>query len=117
MREKPGKRPQKPTISLRKPAISASGFLAERIIQRFPNCHLVATFANACGVIVTPDSGMRTVEDFFVGVDPDDRKAAAKAMQVCEARHGKNQCGYSTVKTRHGTAFCTGYDYSIYGQK
>ena len=35
MREKPGKRPQKPTISLRKPAISASGFLAERIIQRF----------------------------------------------------------------------------------
>mgnify|MGYP003621963387 CR=1 FL=1 len=37
MREKPGKRPQKPTISLRKPAISASGFLAERIIQRFPN--------------------------------------------------------------------------------
>ena len=36
MREKPGKRPQKPTISLRKPAISASGFLAERIIQRFP---------------------------------------------------------------------------------
>ena len=84
---------------------------------RSSNCHLVATFANACGVIVTPDSGMRTVEDFFVGVDPDDRKAAAKAMQVCEARHGKNQCGYSTVKTRHGTAFCTGYDYSIYGQK
>ena len=35
MHEKPGKRPQKPTISLRKPAISTSGFLAERIIQRF----------------------------------------------------------------------------------
>ena len=81
------------------------------------NCHLISTFANACGVIVTPDKGIRTAEDFFVGVDVDDRKAAAKAMQTCEARFGKNQCGYSSVKTKHGTAFCTGYDYSIYGQK
>lgn len=81
------------------------------------NCHLISTFANACGVIVTPDKGMHTAEDFFVGVDVDDRKAAAKAMQACEARFGKNQCGYSSVKTKHGTAFCTGYDYSIYGQK
>ena len=81
------------------------------------NCHLISTFANACGVIVTPDKGMRTAEDFFVGVDVDDRKAAAKAMQACEARFGKNQCGYSSVKTKHGTAFCTGYDYSLYNQK
>ena len=60
---------------------------------------------------------MRTAEDFFVGVDADDEKAAAKAMQACEARFGQNQCGYSSVKTKHGTAFCTGYDYSIYGQE
>ena len=84
---------------------------------RSSNCHLVATFANACGVIVTPDSGMRTVEDFFVGVDPDDRKAAAKSIQACEAKHGHNKCSYWGVKTKHGTAFCTGYDYSVYEQK
>lgn len=80
------------------------------------NCQIVATFANACGVVVEPDKGARTVEDFFVGIDPDDRKAAAKAIQACEAKHGNNQCSYWNVKTKTGMAFCSGYDYSIYGQ-
>ena len=81
------------------------------------NCHVFATFSNACGVVTEPDRGARTVEDFFVGVDPDDRKAAAKSIQACEAKHGHNKCSYWGIKTKHGTAFCTGYDYSIYGQK
>ena len=81
------------------------------------NCHVFATFSNACGVVTEPDRGARTVEDFFVGVDPDDRKAAAKSIQACEAKHGHNKCSYWGVKTKHGTAFCTGYDYSVYEQK
>ena len=80
------------------------------------NCHLVATFANACGVVTEPDRGARSVEDFFIGVDPDDKKAAEKAIRACEAKHGNNQCSYWNPKTKHGMAFCAGYDYSVYGQ-
>ena len=81
------------------------------------NCHVFATFSNACGVVTEPDRGARTVKDFFVGIDPDDRKAAAKAIQACEATHGHNKCSYWGIKTKHGTAFCTGYDYSVYEKK
>lgn len=80
------------------------------------NCHVFSTFANACGVVTRPDKGARTAEDLFVGVDPDDRKAATKAMQACEAKHGHNNCSYLNPQTKTGMAFCSGYDYSIYGQ-
>ena len=97
----------------------------ERAIERAlsqcesSDCRLIATFANACGVIVYAHGNPKSISDIFIGVDPDDKKAAAKAMQSCEAVHGKNnpdRCFYSGIQTKHGTAFCTGYDYSVYGQ-
>ncbi|MFC3873885.1 DUF4189 domain-containing protein [Neisseria musculi] len=84
------------------------------------DCRLIATIANACGVIVYAHENPKSISDIFIGVDPDDKKAAAKAMQSCEAVHRKNnpdRCFYSGIQTKHGTAFCTGYDYSVYGQQ
>ena len=98
----------------------------ERAIERAlsqcesSDCRLIATFANACGVIVYAHGNPKSISDIFIGVDPDDKKAAAKAMQSCEAVHGKNnpdRCFYSGIQTKHGTAFCSGYDYSVYGQQ
>ena len=84
------------------------------------NCEIIATFANACGVIVYVHGHPKSISDIFIGVDPDDKKAAVKAMQSCEAVHGKNnpdRCFYSGIQTKNGTAFCAGYDYSVYGQQ
>ena len=81
------------------------------------NCQVFATFANACGVVTRPDRGVHSIQDFFLGVNTDDYKAAANAMQACEAKHGKDNCSYWSMQTKHGTAFCTGYDYSVYGQE
>ena len=61
----------------------------------------------------------QTTNDIFIGVDADDKKAAAEAMQAYQTVHGdrEDRCFYSGIKTKNGTAFCAGYDYSIYGQK
>ena len=86
---------------------------------RSSNCGVVATFSNACGIIVYAVHHPKTINDIFVGVDADDRKAAEEAMRACEAVHGKREdrCFYSGIRTRNGTAFCSGYDYGIYNQK
>ena len=81
------------------------------------NCRVFATFANACGVLTFPERGVQSVSDLFIGVDTDDSRATAKSIQMCEAKHGHGKCLYSSVKTKNGTAFCTGYDYSIYGHR
>ncbi|WP_155733330.1 hypothetical protein [Eikenella corrodens] len=80
---------------------------------------IVAAFSNACGVILYAVHHPKTINDIFVGVDADDRKAAEEAMRACEAVHGKREdrCFYSGIRTRNGTAFCSGYDYGIYNQK
>jgi len=85
-------------------------------------CEILATFANGCAVMVTANDKPRRREDFFIGVDKDDRKAAEKARRTCIAAHGDGQdrCFYSEIKTGkgvEGTAFCVGYDYSLYNQK
>ncbi|WP_082887556.1 MULTISPECIES: DUF4189 domain-containing protein [unclassified Eikenella] len=81
------------------------------------NCRVFATFSNACAVVTRPDRGARSTEDLFVGIDTDDSRAAAKSIQTCEARHGQGQCSYLNPRTKNGMAFCTGYDYSIYGHR
>jgi|GEM_PF-1828981 len=86
------------------------------------NCRVFATFSNACAVVTRPDSGVyrrgaRSTEDLFVGIDTNDSRAAAKSIQACEARHGQGQCSYLDVRTKNGMAFCTGYDYSVYGHR
>ena len=71
-------------------------------------------------MVVGATNRPRSEKDIFIGIDKDDKVAAAKAMQSCEAVHGKNnpdRCFYSTLKTKNGTAFCAGYDYSVYGQQ
>ena len=77
------------------------------------HCQIVTTFANTCAVVVEPDKMARSLNDIFVGFDNNDKKAASIAMQKCEAVHGNNQCSYWKTKK----PFCTGYDYSVYGQK
>ena len=81
------------------------------------NCKVVRVFSNACGVLVLPARGARSESDVFVGIDKNDRQAAAKARQACESREGAGNCRFSAVETRHGTEFCTGYDYSSYNQR
>lgn len=83
------------------------------------NCRVVATFANACAVIVVAVPKPSTVQEIFVGIDKDDKTAAAKAWQSCQSVYGdrEDRCFYSTAPTAHGTAFCTGYDYSLYGHE
>lgn len=83
------------------------------------NCRVVATFANACAVIVVAVPKPSTVQEIFVGIDKNDKAAAAQAWQACQAVYGdrEDRCFYSTAQTDHGTAFCTGYDYSLYGQE
>ena len=86
------------------------------------NCELLATFANSCAVMVSAIPSPQSRADIFIGIDPDDSKAAAKAWQACQAVHGDRQdrCFYSGIKTGkglNGTAFCTGYDYSVYGHR
>ncbi|OAM28928.1 DUF4189 domain-containing protein [Eikenella sp. NML01-A-086] len=81
------------------------------------NCKVVRVFSNTCGVLVLPARGARSESDVFVGIDKNDRQAAAKARQACESREGAGNCRFSAVETRHGTAFCTGYDYSSYNQR
>ncbi|OAM38468.1 DUF4189 domain-containing protein [Eikenella sp. NML120348] len=80
-------------------------------------CQVLTTFSNTCAVMTFP-SGIRrsSAGDFFFGYDRDHNRAAEKSIRACEARHGKGNCLYSSAETKHGTAFCTGYDYSIYGQ-
>ena len=83
-------------------------------------CKVIAIFSNACAVVVGATSNPQSEKDFFIGIDKNADVAAAKAMQSCEAMHGKNnpnRCYYSAHRTKNGTAFCTGYDYSIYGQE
>ena len=76
------------------------------------SCQVVTTFSNTCAVVVEPDKRAKSLEDLFVAFDNDDKKAAPKAMQACEAKHGHNKCSYWQIKK----PFCSGYDYSIYGQ-
>ena len=78
------------------------------------NCHLVTTFNNTCAGIANPDSGIKSSADLFVAFDNDERQAIVKSVRACEAQYGHNKCSYWIVKPK---AFCTGYDYSIYGQK
>ncbi|VDH01586.1 Uncharacterised protein [Helicobacter pametensis] len=102
----------------------AGGYYSERrAVERSleqcktSNCRVFATFSNACAVVTRPDRGARSTEDLFVGIDTDDSRAAAKSIQACEARHGQGQCSYLNPRTKNGMAFCTGYDYSIYGHR
>ena len=78
------------------------------------NCHLVTTFNNTCAGIANPDSGIKSSADLFVAFDNDERQAIVKSVRACEAQYGHNKFSYWIVKPK---AFCTGYDYSIYGQK
>ena len=79
---------------------------------RSSNCRVIKTFANTCAAVVEPDSRAKSAADLFVALDKDDRQAASKAMRSCEARHGSGNCSYWQVRK----PFCTGYDYSVYGQ-
>ena len=81
------------------------------------NCQIVASFANTCAMIAFPDGGPKSPSDVFVGLDKDGYQAIVKSVRACEAKHGYNKCSYSDIKTKTGEALCTGYDYSIYGQK
>ncbi|OAM43235.1 hypothetical protein A7Q02_00685 [Eikenella sp. NML97-A-109] len=100
-----------------------AGFKSEQVARQramrrcsTSDCRVVAVFNNTCAVLTTPDSGVKTPSDLFFGYDTDDKRAAEKSMQQCERVNGRGNCGYSSVATKHGTAFCTGYDYSVYGQ-
>ena len=100
-----------------------AGFKSEQVARQkamrrcsTSNCRVVAVFNNTCAVLTTPDSGVKAPSDLFFGYDTDDKLAAEKSMQQCERANGRGNCGYSSVETKHGTAFCTGYDYSAYGQ-
>ena len=77
------------------------------------NCRVIKTFANTCAAVVEPDSRAKSAADIFVALDKDDRQAATKAMHSCEAQHGAGNCSYWQVRK----PLCTGYDYSIYGQR
>lgn len=81
------------------------------------DCRVVAVFNNTCAVLTTPDRGVRVPSDLFSGYDTDDIRAAEKSMQQCERVNGRNNCLYSSVPTKHGTAFCTGYDYGLYNTR
>lgn len=100
-----------------------AGFKSEQVARQkamrrcsTSDCRVVAVFNNTCAVLTTPDSGVKAPSDLFFGYDTDDKLAAEKSMQQCERANGRGNCGYSSVETKHGTAFCTGYDYSAYGQ-
>ncbi|OAM44948.1 hypothetical protein A7Q03_07010 [Eikenella sp. NML99-0057] len=100
-----------------------AGFKSEQVARQramrrcsTSDCRVVAVFNNTCAVLTTPDSGVKAPSDLFFGYDTDDKLAAEKSMQQCELANGRGNCGYSSVETKHGTAFCTGYDYSAYGQ-
>lgn len=100
-----------------------AGFKSEQVARQramsrcsTSNCRVVAVFNNTCAVLTTPDNGVKAPSDLFFGYDTDDKRAAEKSMQQCERVNGRGNCGYSSVATKHGTAFCTGYDYSVYGQ-
>ncbi|WP_225748021.1 DUF4189 domain-containing protein [Eikenella sp. Marseille-P7795] len=80
---------------------------------RSANCRVIKTFANTCAAVVEPDSRAKSAADIFVALDKNDRQAAAKAMHSCEARHDAGNCSYWQVRK----PLCTGYDYSIYGQR
>ncbi|MFC0036216.1 DUF4189 domain-containing protein [Cardiobacterium valvarum] len=105
--------------------VAAGGYRTEaraveetmRQCGRGRSCHLVATFANTCAMFAYPDGGPNGPSDFFVGKDHNGQQAIVQAVRACEAVHGHNQCSYADVQTtRTGDTFCTGYDYSVYGQ-
>ena len=105
------------------------GFSSEqRAIERAkqicssPNCHVFATFNNTCAVLVKATDNPRSTKDLFIGINKDDVIAAEQAMKSCQAVYGvrKDRCFYTGTKTGkglNGTAFCVGYDYSLYNQK
>ena len=89
---------------------------------RSSRCEILATFANSCAVLVTATDRPQSRRDIFVGIDRDDRRAAVKARQACTAARGEgdDRCFYSEIETgkgAEGTAFCVGYDHSVYGQE
>lgn len=83
------------------------------------NCHVVATFNNTCAHFVSAVDRPRSMRDFFVAYDRDGNRAMQKAIQACEAVHGKREdrCFSAMPQTPHGEGiFCVGYDYSLYNQ-
>ncbi|OAM34753.1 hypothetical protein A7Q01_08885 [Eikenella sp. NML96-A-049] len=89
---------------------------------RSSRCEILATFANSCAVLVTATDRPQSRRDIFVGIDRDDRRAAVKARQACTAARGEgdDRCFYSEIETgkgAEGTAFCVGYDHSLYNQR
>ena len=80
------------------------------------NCQVVTTFANTCAMVARPDTGIKTANDWFVGFDNDPQQAIVKSVRACEAKHGYDKFSFWGGLTKSG-AFCSGYDYSIYGQK
>ena len=103
------------------------GFKSEqRAIERAkqicssPNCHVFATFNNTCAHFVSAVAEPRSVQDFFVAYDRNGETAVNKAIQACEAVHGKREdrCFSSLLETSHGEGiYCVGYDYSLYNQE
>ena len=93
----------------------------EEAVEKYqPNCEVIAVFANACGVLVYAHHNPQSINDLFIGIDRDDKIAAAKAMQSFQAVHGKDnpdRCFYSAIQTKNSTVFCADYDYSVYGQE
>lgn len=77
------------------------------------NCQVITTFANTCAMVSKPDSGVRSAKDFFVAFDKEEQQAIEKSLNACEAKHGYDKCSYWIVPKK---SFCSGYDYSIYGQ-
>ncbi|OAM27067.1 DUF4189 domain-containing protein [Eikenella sp. NML01-A-086] len=100
----------------------------ERAIERAKqicnssSCHVFATFSNSCAVVVKATDNPRDTNDLFVGINPDDEIAAQQAMRACQRVHGvtRSRCFYTgahTGKGANGTAFCVGYDHSLYNQR
>ncbi|QNT58820.1 hypothetical protein AABM17_53 [Neisseria musculi] len=67
-------------------------------------------------MIAYADGGPKSPSDIFVGLDQDGYQAIVKSVRACETKHGYNKCSYADIKTKTEDTFCTGYDYSVYGQ-
>ena len=80
------------------------------------NCQIVTTFANTCAMVARPEAGSQTANNWFVAFDNDPQQAIVKSVRACEAKHGNDKCYFWGGLTKTG-AFCSGYDYSLYGHR
>ena len=80
------------------------------------NCQIVTTIANTCAMVARPEAGSQTANNWFVAFDNDPQQAIVKSVRACEAKHGNDKCYFWGGLTKTG-AFCSGYDYSLYGHR